>query len=46
MDVAFCLADVCNILDLQGYAVVRSLEKDVISSHPLPLKLMYLQIMR
>lgn len=31
----FCLADVCNVLDLQGSAVVRRLEKDVISSHPL-----------
>lgn len=31
----FCLADVCNVLDLQTAAVARRLEKDVISSHPL-----------
>lgn len=31
----FCLADVCNVLDLQGSAVVRRLDDDVISSHPI-----------
>ena len=31
----FCLADVCKVLDLQSSAVMRRLEKGVISSHPL-----------
>lgn len=31
----FCLADVCDVLELQGSAVARRLDKDVISSHPL-----------
>ncbi len=31
----FCLADVCKTLDLQAAAVIRRLEKGVISSHPL-----------
>ena len=31
----FCLADVCDVLELQGSAVVRRLDDDVISSHPI-----------
>lgn len=31
----FCLADVCKALELQSSAVMRRLEKGVISSHPL-----------
>ena len=31
----FCLSDVCRILELQASAVVRRLEEDVISNHPL-----------
>ena len=31
----FCLADICKVLDLQAAAVMRRLEKGVISSHPL-----------
>ena len=30
----FCLADVCDVLELQGSAVVRRSDDDVISSHP------------
>ena len=32
----FCLADVCNILELQSSAVIRRLEEGVTSNHPLP----------
>ena len=31
----FCLVDVCNVLDLQASAVVRRLDDDVISNHPI-----------
>ena len=31
----FCLSDVCNILGLQGSAVLRRLSDDVISNHPI-----------
>ena len=31
----FCLADVCKVLELQPAAVMRRLDKGVISSHPL-----------
>lgn len=31
----FCLADVCSVLDLQSSAVMRRLEDDVITSHPI-----------
>lgn len=31
----FCLADLCSILELQASAVMRRLEKDVTTSHPL-----------
>ena len=34
----FCLADVCKVLGLQRSAVMRRLEKGVISSHPLSTK--------
>nr|DAK82367.1 MAG TPA: hypothetical protein [Caudoviricetes sp.] len=32
----FCLADICNILELQSSAVIRRLEEGVTSNHPLP----------
>ena len=30
----FCLADVCDVLELQRSAVARRLDEGVISSHP------------
>ena len=32
----FCLADICNILELQSSAVIRRLEEGVTSNHPPP----------
>lgn len=31
----FCLADICRVLDLQSSAVMRRLQDDVITSHPI-----------